>query len=31
VKDPWYGEYDGYVEVFDEIENACEAVIKNHS
>jgi protein-tyrosine phosphatase len=31
VKDPWYGEYDGYIEVFDEIENACEAVIKNHS
>lgn len=31
VKDPWYGEYDGYIEVFDEIEKACEAVIKNHS
>jgi protein-tyrosine phosphatase len=30
VKDPWYGEYDGYIDVFDEIELACEAIIKEY-
>jgi protein-tyrosine phosphatase len=30
VKDPWYGEYDGYIDVFNEIDKACDAVIKNY-
>jgi len=31
VKDPWYGELDGYYEVYDEIRKGCEAIIANHS
>lgn len=30
VKDPWYGELDGYYEVFDEIKKVCEAIIKKY-
>lgn len=26
VKDPWYGELDGYYEVFEEIEAGCRAI-----
>jgi len=30
VPDPWYGEEDGYVEVYDLIDNACNSIIKNY-
>lgn len=30
VKDPWYGELDGYYEVFAEIERGSEAIVKRH-
>ncbi|RYY68397.1 MAG: low molecular weight phosphotyrosine protein phosphatase [Chitinophagaceae bacterium] len=30
VPDPWYGEEDGYTEVYDLIDKACEAIIKNY-
>lgn len=30
VKDPWYGNEDGYVEVFEQIEKACDAIIINY-
>lgn len=30
VKDPWYGELDGYHEVFDEIYKTCEVIIKKY-
>lgn len=30
VPDPWYGPEAGYHEVYDLIENACEAIIKNN-
>ncbi len=30
VKDPWYGGFDGYEEVFDEISFACDAVIEKY-
>lgn len=31
VPDPWYGEEDGYVKVFDLIDKTCEAIIKKYS
>lgn len=31
ITDPWYGPEAGYRQVFDLIEKACEAMIKNHS
>ncbi len=31
VPDPWYGEEDGYVKVFDLIDETCEAIINNYS
>lgn len=31
VPDPWYGPEAGYYEVFDLLENACEALIKNYN
>jgi protein-tyrosine phosphatase len=30
VPDPWYGNEDGYIEVFELLEKACDAVIENH-
>lgn len=30
VPDPWYGNEDGYHKVYDLIEQACEAIIKNY-
>ena len=30
VPDPWYGEEDGYIEVYAMIEQACDAIIKNY-
>ena len=30
VPDPWYGEEDGYTEVYTIIDEACEAIIKQH-
>ncbi len=30
VPDPWYGNEDGYVKVFDLIERTCDSIIKNH-
>lgn len=30
VKDPWYGNLDGYYEVFDEIELCCKAIIARY-
>ena len=31
VPDPWYGAEDGYHKVFEMIDKACDAIIKNHS
>ena len=31
VPDPWYGPEAGYYEVFDLLENACEALILNYN
>ncbi len=31
IPDPWYGPEAGYHQVYDLIEKACEALIKNHS
>ena len=31
VPDPWFGEEAGYHKVYDMIELACEAIIKNHA
>lgn len=31
VPDPWYGDEDGYHEVFAIIEEACEAIVKKYS
>ncbi|MDX1954086.1 MAG: low molecular weight protein-tyrosine-phosphatase [Chitinophagaceae bacterium] len=31
IPDPWYGPEPGYHEVFKMIEEACEAVIRNHT
>jgi len=30
VPDPWYGDEDGYHEVFDLINDTCEAIVKNY-
>lgn len=30
VPDPWYGNEDGYHKVYDLIEQACDAIIKNY-
>ena len=30
VPDPWYGEEDGYTEVYELIDRACNAIIKNY-
>lgn len=30
VKDPWYGELDGYYEVFDQINNTCKIIIEKY-
>lgn len=30
VPDPWYGEEDGYTEVYELIDKACDAIIKNY-
>lgn len=30
VPDPWYGDEDGYTEVYTIIDAACEAIIKQH-
>lgn len=30
VKDPWYGELEGYYEVFDEIDNGCKAILHRY-
>lgn len=30
VPDPWYGDEEGYIDVFDIIDRACDAVILNH-
>ena len=31
VPDPWYGEEDGYVKVFDLIDKTCDAIINKYS
>ena len=31
IPDPWYGPEAGYHQVYDLIEKACEALIKNYS
>ena len=31
IPDPWYGPEAGYQQVYDLIEKACEALIKNYS
>ena len=31
IKDPWYGELEGYYEVYEEIRKGCLAIIENHS
>ncbi len=31
VPDPWYGEEDGYHEVFELIERTCDEIIKKHT
>lgn len=31
IPDPWYGKEAGYHEVYDLVEQACEAIIKNYS
>ena len=31
VPDPWYGGEDGYIEVYEIIEQACEEIIKKYS
>jgi protein-tyrosine phosphatase len=31
VPDPWYGEEDGYLPVYDMIEKTCEAIIARYS
>ena len=31
VPDPWYGEEDGYVEVYDLINKTCEAIIEKEA
>ncbi len=30
VPDPWYGEKEGYYEVYDAIESCCEAIVKKY-
>ncbi len=30
VPDPWYGEEDGYTEVFELIDNTCDALLNNY-
>ncbi len=30
VPDPWYGEEDGYIEVYTILDKTCEAIIKQH-
>lgn len=30
VKDPWYGELDGYYDVYDEIEKGCKAIVDRY-
>lgn len=30
VPDPWYGEEDGYTEVYELIDRACDAIVKNY-
>lgn len=30
IPDPWYGAEPGYHEVYDLLEESCEAIIKNH-
>lgn len=30
VPDPWFGEEDGYTEVYELIDKACDAIIKNY-
>ncbi|MBL7766442.1 MAG: low molecular weight phosphotyrosine protein phosphatase [Chitinophagaceae bacterium] len=30
VKDPWYGEREGYYEVFDQISLGCETILKKY-
>ena len=30
VTDPWYGEEEGYLPVYQQIEKTCEAIIKNY-
>ncbi|MFT3979964.1 MAG: low molecular weight protein-tyrosine-phosphatase [Ferruginibacter sp.] len=30
VPDPWYGEEDGYIEVYELIDKTCDAIIKNY-
>ena len=30
VPDPWYGDEDGYIDVFEIIDRACDAIIINH-
>ena len=31
VPDPWYGEEDGYLPVYEMIEKACDAIIRKYS
>jgi len=31
VPDPWYGGYDGFIEVYDMLDKACDKIIKRHS
>ena len=31
VPDPWYGEEDGYVKVYDLIDRTCETIINKHT
>ncbi len=31
VKDPWYGNYSDYEDVFEEINLACQAILKKHA
>jgi protein-tyrosine phosphatase len=31
VPDPWFGTEPGYHQVFNMIESACDAIIKNHT
>jgi len=31
VPDPWYGGFDGFIEVYDMLDKACDKIIKRHT